>query len=130
MGNKLGLDKQVQLIKRHKLNLMRIAAKASVNFFKNDNFNAQGFIDNGVEKWEPRKSGGTRKILVKTGRGRASIREERVTDQSATITVVDYMAKHNEGQGQVQRKFAGTSKSLDKRVLKEFDQYVLNNILK
>lgn len=115
--NKLRLGAKIKEAKKRRLTAMRKIAKNSVNFFKDDVFEAQGFIDQGVEKWKPRKKQRPGKTLVKTGRGRASIREKEVTSNKATIQAgAKYMSYHNNGTKNLpQRKFMGNSARLDKQ---------------
>ena len=105
---------------------MKRIAVISVNFFRLDVFEAQGFIDNGVMRWAPRKKPRKGKILVKSGTGRASIRETNVTHNSALIIAyAPYMGFHNRGvpeKNLPQRKFMGRSRTLDRKVVTEIDK--------
>lgn len=108
-----------------------IMANNAVNHFKVDNFNAQGFIDETVDRWAPRKSkrdNAGRRLLVKTGRGRESIKVLSRTKNSRKIgTLVPYMAYHNQGiPGRLpKRQIIGNSKVLERK-----NYRVLENVLK
>lgn len=93
-----------------------IMLTTAVNHFS-DNFKKQGFDNNGVEKWQPRKrkfyrtrSGKrvddtTRGILIGKGSGRLSrsLRKRRLTLLSGVITSpLIYARVHNEG-GEINR---------------------------
>jgi len=77
-------------------------AGAIVVEFSNEAFQEQGWTDQQLEPWTPRKSEDAkdqgRAILYKTGRLRRSIRVIAVTADSVTIgTDVPYAQVHNEG---------------------------------
>lgn len=81
-----------------------IAGPMAVRHFK-QNFRAQGFVDEDVRKWTPRRTKdrnesrrGKRNILVQTGRLRRSIRVVGKGPNRVTIgTDVPYARIHNEG---------------------------------
>lgn len=100
--------------------ILDIMANNAVNHFKIENFNAQGFVDDNVSRWEPRKSkkdDAGRKILVKTGRGRESIKILSRSGMTREVgTEVPYMKYHNEGTSKLpKRQFIGPSKKLDRK---------------
>jgi len=112
--NKLNTHRTLRNYRRLKLVAMRKIAKNSVNFFKDDVFEAQGFIDNSVKRWVPsKKSRG--KTLIKTGRGRNSIRESSVTEKKIRIRAnAPYINFHQTGTRTLaKRKFMGKSNRLD-----------------
>lgn len=94
-------EKLAELAKVYKT-LPRKIAVTAVNFSK-ENFKRQGWLDNGLQRWAPRKKRGSRRtdnraILVKSGRLRRSIRATSVTDEQIIIgTDVPYAQVHNEG---------------------------------
>lgn len=115
-----------------------IMLTTAVNHFS-DNFKKQGFDNNGVEKWQPRKrkfyrtrSGKrvddtTRGILIGKGSGRLSrsLRKRRLTLLSGVITSpLIYARVHNEGlragRGagfkMPKRQFVGYSESLNRKI--------------
>ncbi len=94
-------------------------ARTAENHFK-DNFRQGGFLNDYLEKWEPRKEADPgRAILVKSGRLKRSIVAEPGSNFKR-ITVssdVPYAKRHNEGFGTVpQRKFVGESKALNIKI--------------
>lgn len=97
-------EKLAELAKVYKTLPHKIAVTA-VNFSK-ENFKRQGWLDNGLQRWAPRKKRGSRRtdnraILVKSGRLRRSIRATSVTDSQIIIgTDVPYAQAHNEGGNQ------------------------------
>lgn len=96
-------------------------ANNAVNHFKVENFNAEGFIDEGVERWPARKSkkdNAGRRLLVKTGRLRESIKVlSRFGNIRKIGTLVPYSKYHNDGiSGRLpQRKFIGKSGKLERK---------------
>ena len=104
----------------------------SLNFFKVDVFNAEGFIDSSVNRWERRKNGdSTRRMLVKTGRMRQSGKVAFVTPIKARIEfTAPYSSFHNKGSKHLpKRQFVGHSKKLNEQNEKILLNYV-NTILK
>ena len=102
----------------------------AVKHFKKS-FKNQGFTDNVLELWTPRKRKsrrrGIRNILVKSGDLRRSIKVNRRTFNSVTIgskTAGDYGEVHNEGlragRGRgfrmPKRQFIGDSRQLTNRL--------------
>jgi phage gpG-like protein len=89
-------------------------ANNAVNHFKVTNFDAEAFIDTTPKRWPPKKKPDGRRMLVKTGRGRASIQViERGSTSRKVGTNVPYMRYHNEGTRRLpQRQFIGESKVL------------------
>lgn len=126
--SKFRFDKKAARFKRGIQSALDIMANNAVNHFKIDNFNAQGFIDETVERWPARKSkkdDAGRKILVKTGRGRESIKVlSRYGNKRKIGTLVPYMNYHNVGAGRLpKRKFIGNSAKLERKnakVLRDF----------
>ena len=86
-------------LKKLKQTLPREVGEITANFFQ-DNFTKQGFDDNGVNPWKPRKSkkDSGRAILVKSGKLRRSIRLRSATFNKIVIgTNIKYAQIHNEG---------------------------------
>jgi phage gpG-like protein len=101
----------------------RIAAALAVRHFR-DNFNKQGFDDNGIQRWAPFKSPNYRpgqSKLVKTSQLRDSIKSQILgRGQIVIYTDRPYAAYHNNGTTKIpQRKFIGPSRSLNKLIKTE-----------
>lgn len=129
MPKNIRFDLIAQRFQSQRITLMRRLANESVNFFKNDVFEAQGFIDEGVTKWQGRKSkrdNEGRKILVKTGRGRQGIKAVVIRPHMAIIdSTVPYMAYHNTGTKRLpKRQFIGKSKRLERLHRKTIAQHL------
>lgn len=82
----------------------RVAGNTALNFYL-DSWSRRGYIHNRFARWERRSdSDSSRRLLVKTGRLRRSLRMT-VIDQIVSIsTDVPYAKVHNEG-GQIKGKF-------------------------
>lgn len=102
---KLGYAKQLQEFGNFKAAYPRFVGNIAVNFYK-DSFKRSGFIDkSGVDKWQPRKpntwskkSDKGRKLLIKSGRLRRSIRIIRTGLGFVQVgSDVEYARIHNEG---------------------------------
>lgn len=135
-------DAQKEVIKMVKDSTVIMGTEA-VKFYTL-NFRKQGFDDNGVERWLPRKGGfyggiarlrkrerldSGRAILVKSGALRRSLRYYRSGLTTVTITSnLPYANAHNEGiPGRLkQRKFVGESANLNKIILRKFDKRIYN----
>jgi phage gpG-like protein len=104
-------------------------ANEAINHFK-DNWRKQGFDDNTVKPWKPRKgqirtgisrvakeTGYGRAILVKTGRLRRSFYQvQESINKVYVINDTPYSIYHNYGtRKMVQRKFMGKSRNLDEK---------------
>lgn len=81
--------------------LPKVLANEAVNWSK-DSFDRQGFLDETLEPWAPRKKNKKRNagksILIQSGRLKRSIRVISSTDNSAVIgTDVPYARIHNYG---------------------------------
>jgi phage gpG-like protein len=104
-----------------------IAGTEAVNFYTK-NFTKQGFDDNGVEKWKPRKRERTRDsgraILVKSGNFRRSLLKKRAGKLAVYIvSPLPYAKRHNEGlDGMPKRQVVGSSKKLNKDILSKLDK--------
>lgn len=130
---------RIKLFLRLRRTLPILLGNKAKNFFV-ENFRKQGFDDNGVEKWQPRKFSGLarqkkdsgRAILVKTGNLRRSIRVKSASMNKIIIgSDLDYSAVHNYGTNKMpQRKFIGDSenlrKELTKTITKEIKKALLN----
>jgi phage gpG-like protein len=139
----------LQKFKREAPKLVDIMLTDARNFFE-ENFRKQGFDNNSVAKWEPRKrefyrtrSGKivddtTRGILIGKGRGRLwrSLRKKRLNAFSGLIfSEVPYAKVHNEGlragRGRGfkmdKRQFVGYSEKLNKKLRFKIESKI-NNI--
>jgi phage gpG-like protein len=135
--SKLNLRAREKAFNKVRHEILERAANAAINQFKVVNFDAQGFVDGGIDKWKPRstKSGkykdGTvnlsvkalakdkgRKILVKTGRLRQSISVIKKSFDSRTVgSEVPYADFINEGTKKMpKRQYIGKSKDLDNKI--------------
>ncbi len=150
MGILEGMKALSQELKQLHRDAPRYVGDMAVNHF-NDNFQQQGFVDDSLQPWPPRKSekDQDRAILFKTGRLRRSIRITRRSTEEVVIgTDVPYAKIHNEG-GPVnvkahlrksrkgnqfavraymykaqQRKFIGESKQLTRKIENYFNDRV------
>jgi phage gpG-like protein len=131
-------QKEVALTIKEMVNEMGVMA---VNHFTKS-FANQGFDDNGIKRWQPRKneiSGGigrtrkrdkgSRAILVKTGNLRKSLRKHRSGLFAVTITssgtAARYANVHNEGIGRMpKRQFVGYSSNLNNKIIKRLDKRI------
>jgi phage gpG-like protein len=139
-----------QELKQFHRDAPRYVGDTAVQHF-NDNFQQQGFVDDSLQPWPPRKSekDQDRAILFKTGRLRRSVRVTRRSNEEVVIgTDVPYAKIHNEG-GPVnvkahlrksrkgnqfpvraymykatQRKFIGESKQLTRKIENYFNDRV------
>ena len=98
-------------------------------------FRNQGFTDESLERWQPRKRTersrmGNRAILVKSGRLRRSIRSKRFGFLSVKIlTDVPYASVHNNGERSgrgrgfkmPKRQFIGYSGVLNRKIIDKMD---------
>lgn len=91
--------RQLQALGRR---MPRIAGGLAVSHFK-QGFKDQGFTDNSLEKWKPRKAPekgrrGRRSILIKTGALRRSVRIVRIGHNRVQVgSDLPYARIHNEG---------------------------------
>jgi phage virion morphogenesis protein len=132
------LIRRLQRVESLKRSLPDGVGTLAKNFFKK-NFRKQGFDNNGVEKWKPRKRKDKgRAILVKTGNLRNSIRVKNATFNKITIaTDVDYANVHNSGlragRGKgfkmPKRQFMGESNNLNKEIKEFIERKVKQAIL-
>jgi phage gpG-like protein len=92
------------------------------------NFRKQGFDDEGVEAWKPRKKRerAGRAILVKSGRLRRSINFRKKGKWSVVIaTDVPYARRHNEGLDKMpKRQFIGYSGKLNRQIITSFNSKI------
>lgn len=88
------LNSLTGLIKR----LPNLIGNTAVNFYK-DSWQREGYIDNTISSWPRRKQnkGKARRILVKTGRLRRSVRYRSGRNVVTIYTDVPYAQVHNEG---------------------------------
>lgn len=110
------------------VNTMGVMAKN--NFTAN--FRKQGFEDETVTPWQPRKradigrSRGARSILIKSGRLRRSITFRKKGKWSVVIgTDVPYARRHNEGLNKMpKRQFIGYSGKLNRQIISSFSSKI------
>lgn len=116
------------------VNAMGVLAK---NHFT-ESFRNQGFTDESLEAWKPRKRTersrmGSRAILVKSGRLRRSLSVRRFGALAVKITTdVPYARVHNDGlrsgrgKGFImpKRQFIGYSGKLNRKIIAKFDSYI------
>jgi phage gpG-like protein len=99
--------------------LLTEIAVISENHFK-ENFREEGFINDYLEKWSPRKKADQgRAILVKSGRLKRGIRTIRGTsfNEVKIANDVPYAKYHNEGTDKLpRRKFIANSNSLNRKI--------------
>jgi phage gpG-like protein len=143
MTNKFRLKEKSIAVDKAVKDMVKIAAKdAEVHFKKS--FANEGFTDNTLERWQPRKgkinSLGAKaigkKTLTKTGALRRSIMFKMYGGYSAIVySNLPYSAIHNEGlTGKAwgkatfkmpKRKFLGNSRILEKRTAAKFRAKIL-----
>jgi hypothetical protein len=109
--------KIAQAIKEFKVeldNMVTIMGTDATTHFK-ENFVKQGFDDDGVEKWKPRKRLDRRRpgraILTDKGVLKRSIRYKRrdrlTVEMHSNRDAAPYAVRHNEGIRMVKRQFVG-----------------------
>ncbi len=125
MGNSFRLGEKVKDFQQRKVAILDAIANESLNFFKVDVWEAEGFIDQGVKRWPKRKPNTKRnqgrRLLVDTGKLRQSGRVlQRTPGVSARVGFpLPYAGRHNQGDKTLpQRKFIGQSDELDKRSIR------------
>lgn len=105
-------------------------ANNAVNHFKIVNFDSQAFVDDAPQRWAPRKSkrdNAGRRLLVKTGRMRESIKVLSSIGNTRKIgTLVPYSKYHNDGvPGRLpKRQFIGNSRRLERKNAKLIQDYL------
>lgn len=99
--------KQIEAFKPQLNKIVDGAGVLAVNHFTKS-FRDGGFTDETIERWQPRKKrerGGSRAILVKSGRLRRSLRSRRLGNLAVKIlTDVPYARIHNDG-GIIEKSF-------------------------
>lgn len=96
---KIPLKKLEQAIERAKPRLVHALGVEALKF-ADDNFAKQGFMGTVFTAWPGRKKkekGALRKILVKTGTLRRSLRQEDSLNHTTITTDIPYAQTHNEG---------------------------------
>lgn len=92
------------------------------------NFRKQGFDDNGVTPWRPRKRRDSgRAILVKSGKLRKSIRVKQAKFSAIRVGTysLPYSRRHNRGlKGMPQRQFIGPSNNMTSKIRKHIHREV------
>ena len=122
--SKWGLKEKLRQLNGMKVKLPVILSNEAKNHFI-QSFRDQGFNDNGVTKWVPRKSNKNdkgRAILVKSGALRRSIKGRTATWTRIALGSygLPYAAVHNYGnkkRGIPKRQFIGNSKNLNKKLI-------------
>lgn len=110
-------------------NMVTIMGNDAINHFK-DSFTNQGFTDDSLDKWKPRKRAErkrtTRAILVKTGRLKRSLTKRQVDRLSVRVSSnVPYALRHNEGLSRMpKRQFVGYSRKLNDQLKQKFDRKI------
>lgn len=119
----IDIKKQARMLKAKKKNIMQTFGNNGVRLFKIGNFNAQGFIDEGVQKWKPKKKPNKYKILVgKSRKMKGTINYIVQGGQIWFRSLMPYARVHNEGlragRGKgfmmPKRQFMGESRALNK----------------
>lgn len=146
MKNKGGtesLKRKIAALEKVKTTLPTILANESVNFFK-QSFRKQGWEDEGVQPWKPRKSTDKKNkgkaILVQSGDLRNSITIESANwGKIRIVSQLPYSAIHNEGlNGKAwgkhpfkmpKRKFMGRSRKLMNNLRGKMENKI-NNAMK
>lgn len=127
MASKWGLKEKLASLQKMKSTLpTKLANEAKNHFLKS--FRDQGFTDNSLQRWKPRKSNRDvgRGILIKTGKLRRSIKVSSVSWNRVVIGSygLKYASVHNYGEmagrgkgfKMPKRQFIGNSKQLEKRM--------------
>ena len=124
----INIGKQLNEFTRSKRRLVQNIGNNGVKMFKLNNFNAQGFIDSGVNRWMPKKKKDGRKTLVgKTGNLRNTINYTATTKMIKFGTLTPYGKKHNEGlNGMPKRQFMGDSTALNSLNKSAILKYIKN----
>lgn len=101
-SDKFNLQGVIDRLEQTKRDLPLVLANQAERFFQ-DSFKKEGWDNNGISKWQPRKNNKTsrdktRNILVKSGRLRRSIQVQQANFDSIIIgSDVPYAAVHNNG---------------------------------
>jgi phage gpG-like protein len=105
------LERQLSLYLNKKPIILKKLGIVAKKYFL-DSFRMKGWDGN---KWQPRKDGSNRNLLVKTGKLKNSLVLSNATRNSITVsTNVDYASFHNDGTSKLsKREFMGPSRELD-----------------
>jgi phage gpG-like protein len=99
----------------------------ALNHFE-QSFRNEGFTDEALVKWKPRKKRerAGRAILTKTGRLRRSLKKLKYGNYAIKITSnVVYANRHNEGLNRMPvRQFVGYSAVLNRKLIAKFDSKI------
>lgn len=129
----INLNGQADTVRRNMMNIRRTMGNNGVRLFKVKNFNAQGFINDGVEKWQPKKKKDGRKTLVGKSRMlRGTINYVTNGTEIWFRSLASYARVHNEGlrsgRGKgfmmPKREFMGDSNTLRKMNQKSILQII------
>lgn len=114
-------------------NMVTIMGNEALNHFIKS-FPNQGFEDENVKKWAPRKRMArkergkpSRGILIQSGRLWRSLRKMNRTKYSISIaTDVIYARRHNDGINMPKRQFMGDSAKLKRLLIRKFNKQILS----
>lgn len=120
--------KQIEAFKPQLNKIVDAAGVLAVNHFTKS-FANQGFTDESISRWQPRKRaerGKNRAVLVKSGRLRRSLRSKRFGSLAVKImTDVPYASVHNNGEGRMpKRQFIGYSGQLNRKIIAFIDKNI------
>mgnify|MGYP006921349068 CR=1 FL=1 len=127
--------KQIEAFKPKLNKLVESAGVIAVNHFTKS-FANQGFTDESIQRWQPRKRaerGKSRAVLVKSGRLRRSLRSRRLGNLAVKImTDVPYAKVHNNGERSgrgkgftmPKRQFIGYSGQLNRKLIAFIDKNI------
>ena len=120
--------KQIEAFKPQLNKIVDAAGVLAVTHFTKS-FANQGFTDESLSTWKPRKRserGKSRAILVKSGRLRRSLRSKRFGSLAVKImTDVPYARVHNNGEGRMpKRQFIGYSGQLNRKIIAMMDKNI------
>jgi phage gpG-like protein len=84
-------------VKQFAQRLPDLVGNTAVNYYKSS-WDKEGYVDGRFSKWKPRKvADRRRRLLVKSGRLRRSVRYRTMSRAVAIFTDVPYAQVHNEG---------------------------------
>lgn len=127
--------KQIEAFKPQLNKIVDASGVLAVNHFTKS-FANQGFTDESISRWLPRKRaerGKNRAILVKSGRLRRSLRSKRFGSLAVKImTDVPYASVHNNGERSgrgkgfkmPKRQFIGYSGQLNRKIIAFIDKNI------
>lgn len=124
-NNKQIIDTQSKEVQQAIRTWFQFAEAESLRFYKRS-FTNQGFTNNALVRWAPRKKQQAWPILVKTGKLLNSIRIlSRGKNYFIIGTDLKYADYHNEGTNRLpQRQFIGESNTLAANLLAKLDRAI------